>query len=387
MRLGIIAIGYNRRKSMERLLTLLSQCDYGEDSPILIVSIDKSDTAEVEEYAQSFSWKHGEKIVKTYPERLGLKRHVFRCGSYMNEYELDAVAVFEDDIIPSVDFYNYMKQAVSYYKEEDAVAGIALYSYHWNPIANKPFGPMVGNCDVYLSQFAVSWGQIWLRKQWNDFAAWYEQTEEETVQNAEVPACVKGWEKSWLKYHIVYCSITQKYFVYPYSSLSTCFSEEGEHTGNTYNHLQVPVVEEAGKVYRFAPLEDIKIRYDAFFESTLLETKLRESGYDVCVDLYGLKGQPKEQRYWLTLEKEPYKVQKSYGLTMKPHEKNVLNEIEGNEIFLYDVQQTEHSCKQKKKFRFNVFMYYFNGSVDKRFFIYYVKKAFSLKLNRFKKKK
>lgn len=385
MKLGVIVIGYNRKDSIKRLLSCLSACDYGKDSPVLIISIDKSDTKEVEEYANDFLWKFGEKIVKTFPERLGLKQHIFKCGSYMEEYGLDAVAVFEDDIVPSVDFYNYMKQSVLYYGEDEKVAGLALYSYNWNPVANKPFSPAVGNSDVYLSQFAVSWGQIWLRAQWKDFVQWYEQTDESAVQGAEIPDCVKAWDKSWLKYHIAYCSIMKKYFVYPYRSLSTCFSEPGEHTENSYNHLQVPVVEVPGKTYQFTKVQDIKIRYDSFFESELLKRTLQQRGYETCVDLYGLKGMQKGQRYWLTLEDAPYKIQKSYGLRLKPHEQNILNEIEGSEIRLYDIQQLSNE-KNSRKFCYNKFMYYFNGSIDKRFWGFHVKRVFKIKLKAFRKK-
>lgn len=107
-RYGIIAIGYNRPDSMQRLLTKLAMVDYKGDDVLLIISLDLSGTNDVKEIAESYEWKYGNKIVRIQEEKLGLRRHVLMCGTYMEEYQLDAVAVFEDDVIPSPAFYIYM---------------------------------------------------------------------------------------------------------------------------------------------------------------------------------------------------------------------------------------------------------------------------------------
>ena len=76
-KLAILAIGYNRVDSISRLLESLNVANYGGDQVPLIISIDNSGSDDVEKYANQFLWKHGEKIVKTYPERLGLRKTYF----------------------------------------------------------------------------------------------------------------------------------------------------------------------------------------------------------------------------------------------------------------------------------------------------------------------
>lgn len=373
MNLGIIAIGYNRRNSLERLLSSLNSCDYSGASPLLIISVDKSDIIDVEECAKVFQWKYGEKVVKTFPERQGLYQHILKCGSYMEEYDLDAVAVFEDDIVPSVGFYQYMEQAVEYYKDNDDIAGISLYSYRWNTIADRPFTPLDNGYDVYFSYFACSWGQIWLRKQWKAFTNWRVLEGVSGVENADIPQEIKGWTNSWLKYHIAYCTSQRKYFVYPYKSYATCFSDQGEHTSGSSNRYQVPIVANSSVKYNFVEPTAGKVFYDAYFESISLAYRLDEQGFDTCIDFYGTKGNRKKQRYWLSLELKPYKIVKKYSLCMKPHEQNIFYNLGGNDIFLYDTTEKSSPKKETIEMILNKFIYYFNGSIDKRIVLHYMK--------------
>ena len=129
---GIVAIGYNRLESLKRLLMTLKRVDYKEDRVTLIISLDFNENNDVKDFASKFQWPYGDKILRFSHKKLGLRRHVLQCGNYLNEYNLDAIAVFEDDIVPSVAFYNYMRQAVAYYQNVAEVAGIALYSFRIN---------------------------------------------------------------------------------------------------------------------------------------------------------------------------------------------------------------------------------------------------------------
>ena len=59
----------------------------------------------------------------------------------------------------------------------------------------------------------------------------------------KIPEYLNGWpESSWLKYHTRYCIETDRYFVYPYVSLSTNFSDAGEHADVTVNDHQVELM-------------------------------------------------------------------------------------------------------------------------------------------------
>lgn len=62
MRLAIIAVGYNREKSLYRLLDSLQKADYYGDIVDLIISLDRSNKSnEIIKYLEQFNWNFGEK--------------------------------------------------------------------------------------------------------------------------------------------------------------------------------------------------------------------------------------------------------------------------------------------------------------------------------------
>ena len=96
---AVVVVGYNRVGGMLRLLESLEKAQYGEDKLTLIISLDNCGKSGPEEAAKSFVWSHGEKIVRTFPKRQGLRKHILSCGEYLKEY--DAIAVLEDDLLVS----------------------------------------------------------------------------------------------------------------------------------------------------------------------------------------------------------------------------------------------------------------------------------------------
>ncbi len=341
---GIVVIGYNRIDSIKRLVESLHQADYSQKVD-LIISIDNSGTNDVEEYAQTIEWSFGEKIIKTYPERLGLKNHVLKCGGYINEYGFDALIVLEDDLVVSPAFFNYATQAVEKYMDDDTVAGISLYSHSWNVNADRPFTPVTKGYDVFFMQYPQSWGQIWMKKQWNAFYSWYEGKKYEKVDVARVPANVLAWPKSsWLKFHVEYCIDTNKYFVYPYQSLSSNFADAGTHYAFSTNRMQIPLELGCERKYSFPEYREQTAVYDAFFENEQVKAVLDIPDGKLCVDLYGKKTDYNSD-FLITTQELPYKIIRTFGLQMRPWELNVLYKVPGSEILLYDLKQTGEKKK------------------------------------------
>lgn len=363
-RYALIAIGYNRVPGMMRLLDSLSNAVY--DEPVdLIISLDTCGSSSVEEAVSDFEWTHGKKIIRTFPERQGLRRHVLSCGDYLNEYE--AVAVFEDDIVAASGFFSYMKQCAEYYADCENIAGISLYSHRINVNNNLPFDPQQGTDDVYFMQFAQSWGQVWLKKQWFAFAQWYAAHCDEPVESPDIPSFVSHWsQNSWLKYHIKYCISENKYFVYPYKSLSTCFSDIGQHCKAETDYFQVALMSGVQNNYRLCRADDANaIRYDAFYEREGLEMALGLPSGSLCTDIYGTKGNRESRRYWLTRANAGFKVIASYALHMRPHESNVTGGILGEDIFLYDTQQDAVAGKSSRaEQNSRTISYYYNIAVS-----------------------
>lgn len=338
--IGIIVIGYNRPGSIGRLLDRLNACDYPHDRVPLVVSLDNCGKPETFERASAFVWRHGSCQVLLQPQRLGLKNHILTCGSYLERYGWDAAVVLEDDVYPAAAFYRFALQAVEKYQDDDRIAGISLYAMPQNQTVRLPFAPALSEYDAFFMQLPQSWGQVWMKRQWKAFADWYAEHSEPFRKCRGVPWNVCRWpESSWLKYHIRYCVESGKYFVYPYQSLTTCFSDVGEHTDLRSNVLQVPLQQQAKEAYAFPDLDTAPVLYDAWHENPRLAALLGVPPEEVCVDLFGGKWNYEKKRYWLTTRVRPWKVLRAYALTLFPMDMNVLCGLEGDQIFLYDTQQ------------------------------------------------
>lgn len=357
---AIIAIGYNKTDSLIRLLDSLEKAEYGTDSVPLIVSIDKSENDAVIQVADRFEWTHGIKKIRTFQERQGLKPHILSCGDYLEQYE--AVFVLEDDIVVSPYFYQYGKSCINYYKSNEQIEGISLYSPAWNQNANLPFTPLKTKYDTFFMQYAQSWGQIWLRDRWKKFKAWYENNIdffEKKIVTSSIPENLYTWgENSWLKFHIAYCIVEKKYFVYPYASYTTAFTESGTHVkiGITRFHAELMIYD--AKPYRWAPFNENALLYDAFFENNQIKRYLPCEKQEVSIDLYGRR--KSYDQYILSTQILPFKVEREYALQLRPIELNVIMDVEGTGIYLYHTATqckiSQKQCRQQLVKKWNYFM-------------------------------
>ena len=95
--IALVVIAYNRKDSLHRLLQSLDNAIYDEVSIPLYISIDKSNTDEVERFADEHSWRHGKKTVVKHERNLGLRAHVLEQGRLLDKY--DAIVILEDDLV------------------------------------------------------------------------------------------------------------------------------------------------------------------------------------------------------------------------------------------------------------------------------------------------
>lgn len=354
--IAIVVVAYNRINSIKRVLKSLERAVY--DEPIdLIISIDKSDNIEVPAFADNFEWKYGKKIVRKISERMGLRNHILSCGDFLDSY--DAIVMLEDDIIVSPDFYFFTKEAVRFYGDDENIAGISLYTHIWNSHAHFPFEPIRTEYDTFFMQYAQSWGQVWMRNQWKAFKEWYNGNQDifEKKEQGLIPLNVKQWpETSWLKYHIKYCIDKNKYFVYPYISFTTDFTDVGVHNPETNTRFQVPLQFGIKKKFNFCPFGEKALKYDIFYEN---QTMFRNMFEDCDIDLYGIKQNTGmlKKRFLLTTREQNYKIVKSYALQLRPIELNVLWDVAGNDIFLYDTAAEGHQ-KVSNNYKIKVWDYF-----------------------------
>ena len=336
---------------------------YYDDSVTLVISIDKSNTDVVEKYAYSLEWEHGNKRVITHSFNLGLRRHVLECGNLLSEF--DALIVLEDDVSVSESFYLYAKQCVEKYSNDDRIAGISLYSFHYNYQNSYPFSPLHDKYDVYFMNCAQSWGQVWMKRQWFKFKEWYELNSDIFLDLNGIPDVLRQWpDSSWLKYHTAYCICNNKYFIYPYCSLSTNNSDMGTHVKvDRFTMTQVEMLRGKKEIFYLPDLEEKSIQYDGFFENKNIFQDLGISQYDICVDFYGTKRNEEHKRYWLTRKHANYKILSSYSLSLKPYEYNIINKVKGDDLYLYDTKTIVCNIFSDKSPNLNFIAYLYNINI------------------------
>lgn len=336
---AIVIICFKRLDGIKRLLGSLERVDYcGRQDINLIFSIDYSGNTDVEDFANDYQWKYGHKTVRAFKENLGLKRHVLMCGDLTEQY--DIVAVLEDDTFVSNSFYSYANQAAEFYYEDERIGGIALYSYqkNWQKWLLR-FEPQKSEADAYFMKIAQSWGQVWTRPQWSSFKTWYNNN---LVfdKSDDIPSNLRSWpESSWLKFYCLYLIRTNRFFLYPYYGLSTNFSDPGEHVIIQLTDYQVELVDNK-REWRFEALNfDKSIIYDEYMERCGLGKYLGVDEDELTVDLYGTRNRKYYKRFVLSMESLKYKIVKSFDLSLRPIEMSVINDLPGNDIFLYDTQE------------------------------------------------
>ncbi|MBW1819508.1 MAG: hypothetical protein JRJ60_20400, partial [Deltaproteobacteria bacterium] len=332
---AIVVVAYNREGSLKRLLGSLIKARYA-DRADLIVSMDKSDNAAVYETAEAFDWPHGEKRLIRNTERLGLRRHIMACGDLTDLY--GSVIILEDDTFAAPDFYRFASAALSRYRSDDRVAGIALYAMRYNETARQGFTPFIDHADVFFMQLPCSWGQCWTKAQWGGFKGWInEKGAKRSFADFDLPDNIRRWpETSWKKAFAAYMVEKDLYFVYPRASLTTNFEEAGVHHQRDYGKLQVPL-QWGRDDFKFKSPDESLALYDAYHE--MIPSKLSRlaadlSVYDFEVDLYGQKDIGKVKKEYILTSKKARKAIKTFGKKLKPIELNMACDIAGSDIVL-----------------------------------------------------
>lgn len=344
---AIVLICYNRLNGLKRLLASLEKVDFDHrDDIYLIFSIDNSGNDDILNFARMYKWNYGEKIIRTFEKRQGLKEHVLQCGEFTEKY--DIVVALEDDIFVSDSMYHYAYQAALFYEHDENIAGISLYSFQKNWLKWLiRFEPQRVGYDSYFMKIAQSWGQVWTKEKWQPFKNWLKENNV-FLTDETLPKALNQWpESSWLKFHDKYCIETGKYFVYPYTSVSTNCSDAGEHNKKSVTDHQVELMYGKRK-YIFPQFTSEAVIYDEFMEREGLEKYFGVQKEELTVTLWGTKPKNLYKRYVLTLDNLPYKCVDHFGLALRPIELNIIADFKGEMIKLYDTKyKTNGKYKSK----------------------------------------
>ncbi len=353
----IVVIGYNRPKSLTRLLDSLSKAHYPDGEIRLVISLDNSGTLEPLRVAEAYPWTRGEKRVIHREKRMGLRNHVLACGDLTEEY--GEVIVLEDDLFVSPFFYEYTAQALRFYADDSRIAGISLYSQQFNQTASLPFTPIDdGNSDVYFMQLAASWGQAWSRTHWQGFRQWLAANGTDITRINGIPGDIRSWpESSWLKLYNAYIISHDLYFVYPYRSLTTNFGDPGEHFYIASSRFQVAIQQQRID-YHFPSSSDSLAIYDAFCEllpATIKRLNPKLAGHDFTVNLFGCK----ECRSGLQLTRTSKPGLHSFSLSMKPMELSVLHDVAGEGIALIDTAEVDAASLNGARTQYDTYRFFY----------------------------
>jgi hypothetical protein len=331
---AIVVIAYNRKEPLLRLLKSLANARYLSNNIVLHISIDGSAiSTEIAAAVDKFEWHHGKKIVDIKPENLGLLKHVLACGELAKSYE--SIIMLEDDLIVAPGFYDYAQRANEFYADDDKVAGVSLFTYPVEENNFYPFQPIQDDSDAHFIQVASSWGQSWTKAQWTNFKNWL--IEHPHGKEALLPDYIRIWgSNSWKKLFIGYLIDSDRYFVFPATSYSSNFEEEGTHASQT-GLFQVPV--KMGDAQpRFKKWNDSNSIYDVYFElipGALKRLMPKFENVDVEVDLFGGKPVDQLKCEFLLTTKRGKSPSQTFGARMTPLLQNVVFEVDGDEIGLY----------------------------------------------------
>jgi len=326
---AVIIPAYSRPGALRRLLQSVQNAHFPHDID-LIISLDGGANPAVRACAQDFTFRSGSIEIVEREENLGLREHILWCGDQSERY--GSVIILEDDLLADPWFYYYAVHALSAHRVMSDIAGIALYAPHFNEYAQLPFEPLCNGLSAYWMQVPCSWGQAWHAQQWREFRDWYHQVDDALV-NADpaIPARVRSWpSSSWKKYFAAYLTATNKYFVYPYRSLTTnCNDAGGTHERLSSDIHQVALQDPTRDFVEPtfpARLQDA-VTYDAFMEAQLnvdLEVLSITQG-SLAVDLYASKPRELLAAYDYCLTTRPVRSALRYfPLCFRPLEMNII---------------------------------------------------------------
>ncbi|WP_053069197.1 glycosyltransferase family protein [Bizionia psychrotolerans] len=350
---AIVVVTYNRLASFKRLIGSILNAKYTTDTIPLIISIDYHEAnLPLIQFANAIVWEHGELVVITHEENIGLKNHILKCGDLVNQYE--NIIVLEDDLFVSPYFYQYSLDSLRFYENDTQIAGISLYSYEKSEGTLDSFKPIYSTYDTYFLQFPSSWGQIWTMCQWHEFITWYDLHKLNTDYRNYLPKYIADWPKtSWKKYFAAYIVETNKYFVYPKVGLSTNFGEVGQHYPEKTNIIQTDLLH-YDLAFRFEAFGAMSLRYDSTFELTydslvLLQDKFIQQPKFI-LDFYDLK--PIKGSDLVMTQLPSSNPILTFSNSMQPLINNLIYEIEGAGITLtkaQDILQEKEVFEKKLK--------------------------------------
>lgn len=262
-RFRLIALAYNRRASLVRLINSLNRADYHGHSPTLEIILEGQAHPYVRLTAldalRKWSKVYTAVPLREHNSRLGLEKMMMTAWTPDRD---DEIAVFfEDDIEVAKDYFGWILrglEAVGVISSppnntnpskkaggHDQIMGISLNSPPLNEISEGPkewFHPsdhLPRGHQAYLFNLPNSWGAAYLPGPWlafKEYYTWRKQIDPMLDPKVDVVPGAESnrWIRSWKRYLIEYFVLKGMVMLHPSLPQNACFSthhrEPGQHT-------------------------------------------------------------------------------------------------------------------------------------------------------------
>ncbi|WP_420631040.1 hypothetical protein [Candidatus Leptofilum sp.] len=331
MKPAIVVVAYNRPASLQRLLGSLAAIRAADDVP-LVISIDAGGAQfeAVLAVARQFNWPFGEKRVVVQKRPLGLIKHVFACGDWVDEF--GSILLLEDDLVVSPMAYRYATDALTFYADDPRIAGISLNALWFHGITHEPFTPFLDNGDVFFMQVAWFQGQAYTQKQWAAFRDWRETAVTQVLPTDPMHELFQTFPPTdWFPLKTKYLVNNERFYVFPRESLSTNHGDSGTHVRGT-SFFQVPLQTCRGN-FRLQSLDESVAVYDSFQEMLPQNVKRladQLAAYDFTVDLHGTRSLGNIPTEFVLTTQAMQNPIMTFGLELRPLLANVIHNQPGS---------------------------------------------------------
>ena len=360
----IIINAYNRPKSIQRLLSSIKHADIDEGAN-LVFSLEYDPHPEVLSQVNDFEWSYGKKEILRHEKKLGLIGHFLFCGGLTKKY--GEIIYLEDDLFMSKGFYKYSQHVLEQYRDVENLAGFSLNALWFNGYLHMPFHPIDDGNGCFFLQVPWFQGQIYTPKQWAHFENWYSQklsmSEDLLIHDLFRNYKLKD---EWFPMKTQYLIETNKHYCFPRVAHCVNFGDIGVHFKKTTNFFQTELSLSNQKP-SLLPFTECLAVYDSFYE--LKPEKLKQlvphlKKYDIELDLNGSKDLSKIKSEYVITAVKPNKYEASYGLEMRPHELNIIYQIEGDHFYLAKTNQLKTDDNKQQRFN-EKFNYHYRYKLTK----------------------
>jgi len=257
--LSVVVLTADRPRSLGRLLSSLARVDYRNEKVNIIIHIDVvkkferySENCESVALATEFKWRHGHKFVTRSVSNKGLAESWFGA---LYSSDSSYIAIFEDDMEVSSDFYNFFHflQNENVFSDT-ATLGLCLHPGDWEVRTREQCDSNTSDI-LYLSPEPCNWGPIWKQEEWRKYIDWVHAMKfahempmvEDSIKYNFNEYLKKGWDvqSPWLwryttefsKYQVRYafdrCSIIARkvYFAINHKEVGLHFKARSTSSG------------------------------------------------------------------------------------------------------------------------------------------------------------